>query len=64
LRAIRPEYKEILLNSEIIAVNQDVAARQGRMVKKGGDDVQWYTLPLTSLLTITITAYMVHTCQY
>lgn len=34
LRTIRPEYKEILLNAEVIAVNQDSLGIQGRRVYK------------------------------
>lgn len=32
LRTIRPEFKEILLNKEVIAINQDPLGIQGRMV--------------------------------
>lgn len=34
LRTIRPEYKAILLNSEVIGVNQDPMGVQGRRVYK------------------------------
>ena len=34
LRTIRPEFKAILLNTEIIAVNQDPLGVQGRRVYK------------------------------
>ncbi len=34
LRTIRPEFKEILQNSELIAVNQDPMGVQGRRVFK------------------------------
>ncbi|GLG93369.1 Probable alpha-galactosidase A, partial [Gryllus bimaculatus] len=41
LRTIRPEFKDILLNREIIAINQDVLGIQGRRVKKEKDITVW-----------------------
>jgi len=40
LRNVRPEFREILLNREIIAVNQDKRGIQGRRVY---DVSAWYT---------------------
>jgi len=45
LRAIRPEYKDILLNREVIAVNQDPAGKQGRLVKNK-DQIEWWVRTL------------------
>lgn len=40
LRTIRPEYKEILLNRRIIAINQDRMGRMGRrIISEGGIEV-------------------------
>lgn len=45
LRAIRPEYKDILLNREVIAVDQDKLGRQGGRVKKDRN-FEWWMRPL------------------
>jgi alpha-N-acetylgalactosaminidase len=42
LRTIRPEFKAILLNTEIIAVNQDPMGVQGRRVYKVRDYFHFY----------------------
>lgn len=41
LRTIRPEIKELLLNREIIAVDQDPLGIQGRLVNKGNGIEVW-----------------------
>lgn len=41
VRSMSPEIKEILTNTEVIAVNQDKLGRQGRRVKKSGDQEVW-----------------------
>jgi alpha-galactosidase len=41
VRSMSPEIKEILTNSEVIAVNQDQLGRQGQRVKKEGDLEVW-----------------------
>ena len=41
LRNMKPEIKEILLNKEVIAVDQDPLGVQGRRVKKDGDLEVW-----------------------
>jgi len=41
VRSMTPEIKEILTNSEVIAVNQDQLGREGRRVKKDGDLEVW-----------------------
>jgi alpha-galactosidase len=41
-----PEIKEILTNSEVIAVNQDQLGREGRRIRKDGDLEVW-TKPLS-----------------
>lgn len=46
LRAVRPEYKEILLNREVIAVDQDKLGRQGGRVKKDRN-FEWWLRPLS-----------------
>lgn len=43
LRKIAPWAKEILLNTEIIAVNQDKLGRQGRRVWRGSQQLEKYT---------------------
>ena len=41
VRTMAPEIKEILTNSEVIAVNQDKLGREGHRVSKGGDTEVW-----------------------
>jgi len=41
VRSMSPEIKEILTNSEVIAVNQDKLGRQGRRARKDGDLEVW-----------------------
>ncbi|HYA64531.1 MAG TPA: alpha-galactosidase [Candidatus Sulfotelmatobacter sp.] len=41
VRSMSPEIKEILTNSEVIAVNQDKLGREGERVKKNGDLEVW-----------------------
>jgi alpha-galactosidase len=41
VRSMSPEIKEILTNSEVIAVNQDQLGRQGQRVRKEGDLEVW-----------------------
>ena len=41
LRKMQPEIVDILTNSEVIAVNQDVLGRQGRKVRDDGDLEIW-----------------------
>ena len=41
VRSMSPEIKEILTNSEVIAVNQDKLGRQGHRVAKSGDLEVW-----------------------
>ena len=41
VRSMPPEIKDILTNSEVIAVNQDQLGRQGRRVRKDGDSEVW-----------------------
>lgn len=41
LRTMSPEISAILLNKEVIAVNQDVLALQGRRIKREGDREVW-----------------------
>jgi len=41
VRSMPPEIKEILTNSEVIAVNQDKLGREGRRIKKNGDLEVW-----------------------
>jgi alpha-galactosidase len=45
LRSMPPEIKEILLNREVIAIDQDALGRQGSRVQKAGDIEVW-TKPL------------------
>jgi len=47
LRTIRPEFKEILLNKEIIDVNQDPLGIQGRILGDPGADTQVWARPLS-----------------
>jgi alpha-galactosidase len=41
VRSMVPAIKEVLTNSEVIAVNQDKLGREGRRVKKDGDLEVW-----------------------
>jgi alpha-galactosidase len=41
VRSMSPEIKEILTNSEAIAVNQDKLGREGRRIRKDGDLEVW-----------------------
>lgn len=41
LRTIKPEIKELLLNRDIIAVDQDALGIQGRLINKGYDIEIW-----------------------
>ena len=41
VRSMPPEIKEILTNSEVIAVNQDKLGRAGRRIRKNGDLEVW-----------------------
>jgi alpha-galactosidase len=41
VRSMSPEIKEILTNTEVIAVNQDKLGQEGRRVKKDGDLEVW-----------------------
>jgi len=41
LRSMTPEIRDILINKEVIAVNQDPLGRQGRRVSKDGDLEVW-----------------------
>jgi alpha-galactosidase len=41
LRTIKPEIKELLLNREIIAIDQDALGLQGKQVKKGNGIEVW-----------------------
>lgn len=41
LRTVKPEYKEVLLNKEMIAVDQDPLGRAGRRVSPKGDTEVW-----------------------
>jgi alpha-galactosidase len=41
VRSMKPEIKDILTNSEVIAVNQDKLGREGRRVAKNGDLEIW-----------------------
>ena len=41
VRSMSPEIKEILTNSEVIAVNQDKLGREGERVRKNGDLEVW-----------------------
>jgi alpha-galactosidase len=41
VRSMSPEIKEILTNTEVIAVNQDRLGREGHRVKKNGDLEVW-----------------------
>jgi alpha-galactosidase len=41
VRSMSPEIKEILTNSEVIAVNQDRLGREGRRIHKDGDLEVW-----------------------
>jgi alpha-galactosidase len=41
VRSMAPEIREILLNAEVIAVNQDVLGRQARRVRDDGDLEVW-----------------------
>ena len=41
LRSMSPEIKEILTNSEVIAIDQDALGMQGRRVKRNGDADIW-----------------------
>ena len=41
VRSMSPEIKEILTNSEVIAVNQDKLGREGRRIRKDGDLEVW-----------------------
>lgn len=41
VRSMSPEIKDILTNSEVIAVNQDKLGREGRRISKNGDLEVW-----------------------
>jgi alpha-galactosidase len=41
LRDMTPEVKEILMNKEVIAVNQDALGREGRRIRKTGELDVW-----------------------
>jgi alpha-galactosidase len=41
VRSMSPEIKEILTNSEVIAVNQDKLGREGRRIRKDGGLEVW-----------------------
>jgi alpha-galactosidase len=41
VRSMPPDIKDILTNSEVIAVNQDQLGRQGHRVRKDGDSEVW-----------------------
>ena len=41
VRSMSPDIKEILTNSEVIAVNQDTLGREGRRIAKNGDLEVW-----------------------
>jgi len=41
VRSMAPEIKEVLTNTEIIAVDQDQLGREGRRIKKNGDLEVW-----------------------
>jgi alpha-galactosidase len=41
VRSMTPEIKEILTNTEVIAVNQDKLGREGRRIRKNGDLEVW-----------------------
>lgn len=41
LRTVKPEIKELLLNRDIIAVDQDDLGIQGRMINKGNGIEVW-----------------------
>mmetsp|Transcript_35400 Transcript_35400/g.101728 ORF Transcript_35400/g.101728 Transcript_35400/m.101728 type:complete len:488 (+) Transcript_35400:51-1514(+) len=41
LRTIKPEYKEVLLNREVIAVDQDPLGKAGRRISPKGDSEVW-----------------------
>ncbi|CAL4124692.1 unnamed protein product, partial [Meganyctiphanes norvegica] len=47
LRTIDPEYKAILQNKEIIAVNQDPLGIQGRRILKGDNRIEYWVRPIT-----------------
>jgi alpha-galactosidase len=47
VRFMAPEIKDILTNSEVIAVNQDKLGREGRRISKNGDLEVW-AKPLTN----------------
>jgi len=42
LRTVPDEYREILLNKDVIAVNQDPLGKQGLRLTKKGDHEVWY----------------------
>ncbi|KAJ8924357.1 hypothetical protein NQ315_007153 [Exocentrus adspersus] len=46
LRTIEPKFKDVLLNKDIIAVNQDPLGKQGRLVLKK-DKIDIWTKPVT-----------------
>ena len=48
LRTIRPEYKAILLNADVIAVNQDPMGVQGRRIYRVGHSFHY--MPLSVIL--------------
>jgi alpha-galactosidase len=41
LRSMRPEIRDILINKEVIAINQDPLGKEGRRVSKNGDLEVW-----------------------
>lgn len=41
VRSMSPEIKEILTNSEVIAVDQDKLGSEGRLIRKDGDQEVW-----------------------
>lgn len=41
LRTVKPEIKELLLNREVIAVDQDALGIQGRLINKGNGIEVW-----------------------
>jgi alpha-galactosidase len=49
LRSISPEIKELLLNREIIAVDQDVLGIQGKLVSKG-NNIEVWARPVTPIV--------------
>jgi len=59
LRNIRQELKDILLNKDVIAIDQDPLGIQGRRIYQGADGVEIWTRPVTPVSSANDYSYAV-----